>query len=306
MLEADVFAMPAIEHFQNTRTARIHDLLRKDRTQSPPTPGAAERGLRYAIAHHMLEGAEASARSGDTETFDWYRRSDTDALNLSTVSVVGRRVVVVADINTMQRSSISETPYLMLGPHTTSAPRQLLDLTINAIRLASNGGFSRLVGGHAAVVCLLRAKQLGTTLDSWTISRLPSTVFVDHVSDPAILARDLIHEAAHNWLNDALSALEIKIDEDTSFFSPWKGTHRPAFGFIHACWAFPLTMIYTAAALDQVTGPVHDYLGAYLGKQAKLLAATPIDHNRALDLIPDLALRDTLRTVYEAAGAIRS
>ena len=38
--------------------------------------------------------------------------------------------------------------------------------------------------------------------DSWTISRLSGIVFTDHIADPLILARDLIHEAGHVWLKD--------------------------------------------------------------------------------------------------------
>lgn len=307
MLEsADVFAMPAIERLHSTRTTKIHDLLDPDRGQSAAPTGPAEAGLRYAVAHHMLEGAEHSGRAGNADAFAWYCNSAHDVVaNLSTASAVGPRVAVAADVTDMQRSPISATPFLLLAPDTTPAQGDLRQLIQTAFTLGSQAGFKQLLSGHAAVVYLLRAKPLGATLDSWTISRLPGTIFVDHVGEPAILARDLIHEAGHNWLNDALAALEIKIDEEASFFSPWKDTHRPAFGFIHACWAFPLTMIYTAAALHHVTGAVRDYLGAYLRQQAALLAATAGDHERALDLLPDGELRGALRTVYQTAAALR-
>jgi HEXXH motif-containing protein len=171
---------------------------------------------------------------------------------------------------------------------------------------AVDAHFGTLLVGHAAIVCLLRCKKLGATLDSWTISRLPGTIFTDHTGEAAILARDLIHEAGHNWLNDALAALEIKLDPEKSFFSPWKHTNRPAFGFLHACWAFPLTMIFAASVLDRLTERVREYLSVYLRQQVEALASTAEDHARALALIPDTDLRDRLQTVYRAALALRA
>ena len=119
----------------------------------------------------------------------------------------------------------------------------LLDLSAQAFTVGAEAGFAELLAGHAVVVCLLRGKSLGDPLHSWTITRLPGTIFCDYTSHPAVLARDLIHEAGHNWLNDALTATQNVISEETKFFSPWKQAMRPAYGFIHACWAFPLTML---------------------------------------------------------------
>ncbi|MFJ8982748.1 hypothetical protein [Streptomyces sp. NPDC102282] len=106
-----------------------------------------------------------------------------------------------------------------------AAPPDLQKLTAAAYTTGSEAGFAEPLANYAVVTCLLRYKPLGDTLVSWTITHLPGTVFSDYTNEPAVFARDLIHEAGHNWLY------------------PWRKTKRPAFGFLHACWSFedPLT-----------------------------------------------------------------
>lgn len=297
-----VFTLDRIQRLRESRTRKIYSLLQPEDHQMPRVPAAEQNGLGYAVAHHFLEGAEAAARAGDQDTFAWYRASVTaDRTEWYTTTTAGPRIILSPDLSSLPRSAISETPYVLLGPGTTAAPAMVRDLSAIAFATAAETGFAALLTDHAAVVCLLRHKQLGDTLDSWTISRLPGTIFTDHVNEPAVLARDLIHEAGHNWLNDALAACSVKIPADAAFFSPWKKTTRPAFGFLHACWAFPLTMLYSARMLERVSGPVRIFLTAYLAQQCELLAATTDDHARALGLISDDALQHRLDTVHRAA-----
>ncbi|WP_434591750.1 aKG-HExxH-type peptide beta-hydroxylase [Streptomyces sp. A5-4] len=297
-----LFDFPPITRLHHDRTRRIHAVIRPD-TQPPHT--GMNPATDYCLAHHALEGAEAAARAGNNTTFDWYTgHPDADASTNSTPTAVGARVVISPDLTDLPRSPISETPYYVLGPNTEPAPPQLRDLAAVAYTAAMDAGFGDLLAAHAVVLCLLRTKSLGDTLDSWTITRLPGTVFMDHVGDPVVLARDLIHEAGHNWINDALSATGCKIDDQAHFHSPWKKTMRPAFGFLHACWAFPLTMLYTAHALNGTTGDLHRFLAAYLDQQRSLLAGTAADHPRALELISDDALCLRLAAVYQQALAL--
>ncbi|WP_435211953.1 aKG-HExxH-type peptide beta-hydroxylase [Streptomyces sp. bgisy034] len=288
-------------HFD--RTHRIRAVIqpatpeRADAAASPAT-AAGE----YCLAHHALEGAETAARAGDTTTFDWYTSHvDVNAAPLSTPTAVGPRIVVAPGLDRLPRSAISETPYYVLSPESVAASPDLQELAAAAFATGAKNGFGDLLAAHAVVVVLLRHKQLGDALDSWTITRLPGTVFCDHVDEPAVLARDFIHEAGHNWLNDALTATATKISDEAQFYSPWKQAMRPAFGFLHACWAFPLTMIYTARVLPETTGTVTQFLTAYLAQQRDLLARTTEDHARALALVPDTGLRQRLHGVHQNA-----
>ncbi|GHB09998.1 aKG-HExxH-type peptide beta-hydroxylase [Streptomyces chryseus] len=297
-----LFDFPPITRLHHDRTRRLLAVIRPD--TRPPHTGMNP-AAHYCLAHHALEGAEAAARANNNTAFDWYTdHPDADAATNFTPTAVGARVVISPDLTALPRSPISETPYYVLGPSTEPAPPALRDLAAVAYTAATDAGFGDLLAAHAVVLCLLRTKSLADTLDSWTITRLPGTVFMDHVGDPVVLARDLIHEAGHNWLNDALAATGCKIDDQAHFHSPWKKTMRPAFGFLHACWAFPLTMLYAAQALKGATGDLHRFLAAYLDQQRSHLAQTADAHTHALELISDQGLRLRLAAVHQQALAL--
>ncbi|MER0483242.1 HEXXH motif-containing putative peptide modification protein [Streptomyces sp. Edi2] len=297
------FSYAPIQSLHRDRTRRIHAVVQPNSLHPADTAAASvTAGADYCLAHHVLEGAEAAARARDTTTFDWYgAHPDANTATLSTSTAVGPRIVINPDLDRLPRSAFSETPYYVLGPDTTAARKDLRELATAAYNAGAQTGFGPLLTAHAVVLVLLRRKQLGDTLDSWTITRLPGTVFSDHVDEPIVLARDLVHESGHNWLNDALAATASKISDEAQFYSPWKRTMRPAFGFLHACWAFPLTMIYTARVLSQTTGALHQFLTAYLDQQRGLLAPTADDHARVLALIPDNGLRQRLHAVHHEA-----
>lgn len=303
---SSLFSLAAIHDLHRNRTRRLRAVIASTGpapADAPAPPATA--AIDYCLAHHILEGAEVAARTRDMTAFNWYgAHPDANAAALSTPTTVGPRIVVAPDLDRLPRSAISETPYDVLGPDTTTAPTNLRKLAAAAYGTGARSGFADLLAAHAVVLVLLRRKRLDDTLDSWSITRLPGTVFCDHVGEPAVLARDLIHEAGHNWLNDALCATGCEISDEVWFPSPWKQTMRPAFGFLHACWAFPLTMIYTARVLSRTTGRVRHFLTAYLDQQRTLLAPTTADHTRALTLIADTDLRQRLHAVHREALAL--
>nr|WP_262928550.1 HEXXH motif-containing putative peptide modification protein [Streptomyces sp. CBMA152] len=148
---------------------------------------------------------------------------------------------------------------------------------------------------HAPIVCLLDGRGLDEPLHSWALTRLPGTVFTDYTGHPEILARDLIHEAAHNWLNDALTLHGIHLPDGVTFYSPWRGTRRPVYGFLHACWAFSLTILYSQAAVTTTDDPVKAFLNAYLHQQRTHLAAASLYLDKACHFLSHSALHDRLR-----------
>ncbi|MGF6889397.1 hypothetical protein ABIA39_008862 [Nocardia sp. GAS34] len=296
-----VFDFPPIHTLHRTRTHTIHSTL-----GSPAAGARLDRpAMTYALAHHILEGAEHAARTGDGERFSWYRSAITQPPpGWAEDTAHGEVIVQNPDRASMHSSSISDAPYYLLGPQTRLAARDLVELTIQARAIAADCGFGVLLANHAPVVCLLDAKAAEDTLNSWTITRLPGTVFLDYTPDPYILARDLIHEAGHNWLNDALTATRSMISDDVNFYSPWKKTPRPAFGFLHACWAFPLTVLFAARTLATAPESTGQILSAYTSQQHENLNAVTGNHRQALRLIADLDLRQRLGAVRAAASAI--
>jgi hypothetical protein len=258
--------------------------------------------LAYALATHQLEGAERAARQHDEPTMNWYRHQACHAFTSLTISTdTGARVVVAPPADQMITGPHSETPYYILSPASGLAPEPTNDLVRAALINASRAGLADLVHAHAAVICLTGERRINQTLRSFAITRLPSTVFTDHTSDPAVLGRDIVHEAAHNWLNDALTTLNVTLPEDRSYFSPWRSAQRPAFGFLHACFAFPMTLIYAIEALASATGPAATLLNDYIHQQRTHLKNAEPDFRQAVELVTDRDLRRRMTNVYQTA-----
>jgi HEXXH motif-containing protein len=297
---AGVFEFPAIEEFHRRRMTRLAQVLRP----GDPTDwgGDSDPAVRVALAHHFLEGAEAAARRNDREMFAFCRQAPLAAPSDAVVSSPwGPRVALSPHADELVQLAVSDTPIYLVGPGARPAVGDERAVVEAAYADGDRMGFGALMRTHAVVVCLLTRREVGDVLNSWSITRLPGTIFTDHVGESSVLGRDLVHEASHSWLNDVLVAFDIKLSEEVTFYSPWKDTQRPAFGFIHACWAFPLTMLYTDAILPNVSPPVAAYLNRYLTKQREMLPRTEGDHERALELITVDDLRDRLRRVYRAA-----
>ncbi|MFD5766668.1 HEXXH motif-containing putative peptide modification protein [Streptomyces sp. NPDC127049] len=279
-------ALGGIADHQRQRTSRIASVLGN-------RLGAS--ALDYAVAHHLLEGAEHAARARDADRLAWYRCTTVrDLTHLS----AGPHIVLSPRPADLLRSEISETAYYLVGPDTSPAPPEALALVRAALASATEHGFGTLLTQHAPIICLLNRRRLDETLHSWAITRLPGTVFTDYTAHPEVLARDLIHEAAHNWLNDALAAHDVRLPADVSFFSPWRGTPRPVYGFLHACWAFSLTVLYTRQARCSATGAVVPFLDAHLRQQEIQFASVCESLTEALSYVSAEAVRDHVnRTV---------
>ncbi|MEV1091483.1 aKG-HExxH-type peptide beta-hydroxylase [Streptomyces microflavus] len=283
--------LDGISGHQHLRTSRIASVLGNRLGSS---------ALDYAVAHHLLEGAERAASARDADRLAWYR--NTTVRDLTHLSV-DPHIVLSPRPADMLRSEISETAYYLVDPDTNPAPPEALGLVRAAIASATEHGFGTLLTQHAPVICLLNRRQLDETLHSWALTRLPGTVFTDYTSHPEVLARDLIHEAAHNWLNDALAAHDVRLPTDGTFFSPWRGTDRPVFGFLHACWAFALTVLYVREARRSATGAVVPFLDTHLRHQAVQFAAATEQLEQALPHVTAHEIRERIgRAVGKVVG----
>lgn len=273
-------ALGGIADHQRLRTSRIASVLGNRLGSS---------ALDYAVAHHLLEGAEHAARARDADRLDWYRNATVrDLTHLS----AGPHIVLSPRPGDLLRSEISETAYYLVGPDTNPASPEARDLVRAALASATEHGFGTLLTQHAPVICLLNRRRLDETLHSWALTRLPGTVFTDYTDHPEVLARDMIHESAHNWLNDALTSHGVHLPADVTFFSPWRGTQRPVYGFLHACWAFSLTVLYARQARRSAKGAVASFLDAHLRQQEGQFASALDSLAAALSYVSADALRD--------------
>ncbi|WP_067854051.1 aKG-HExxH-type peptide beta-hydroxylase [Nocardia shimofusensis] len=281
------------------RTQSIHAIF-TDTTEPVHEPTGSP--LDYAIGHHFLEGAERAARQRDHDTFTWYRHHIAEPMqHWTTLASLGPVITLPPRPADLLSSPIADSPYYLLGPNTRQASSNAVELVSAAFDIAATHGFGSLLARHAPIICLLTQRDLTSPLNSWTITRLPGTVFLDHADDPTLLARDLIHEAGHNWLNDALTATKVTLTDTNTYYSPWKDSQRPTFGYLHSCWAFPLTMIFAARAADTTTDPIRTILNAYFAQHQERLAATNTDHSTATTAITNRDIRERLLTIHQLA-----
>ncbi|MFH8380129.1 aKG-HExxH-type peptide beta-hydroxylase [Kitasatospora sp. NPDC018058] len=298
-LTDQLFHLPGLQERKAERTRRIADLLGSNLDGHGPTGGA----VAHAVAHHLLEGAEQAATNRDGDLLSWYRRTELRDLAYlaSADSRSGAHLLLNPEDGKLLQSPLSETAYYLIAPETTAAPARLHELLTAALGSARKHGFGDLLDQHAPIVCLLERRELRDTLFSWSITRLPGTVFTDYTDATEVLARDLLHEAGHHWFNEALAMASVSLPDDVTFYSPWRETDRPAFGFLHACWAFSLTVIYSAAVLDDVPPAVHAFLSDYLAVQSRLLRAAARDFAEAATLITSEPLRAQVASAVDTA-----
>ncbi|MFC4611236.1 HEXXH motif-containing putative peptide modification protein [Streptomyces maoxianensis] len=298
-----LFSLAGVEEHRQDRTRRIGTVL-GNRIEAS---AEYDEALTYAVAHHLLEGAEHAARNQDAESLAWYRQSEAaDFHDLTTDTEVGRCLIVQPERAELLQSPLSETAYYLLRPDSARASDATLELVTRAIASATSHGFGPLLKQHSRVICLLDKRKLDETLHSWSLTRLPGTVFTDYTEHPEVLARDLIHEAAHNCLNNALAARQIKLPADVTFFSPWRGTPRPVFGFLHACWAFALTTLYAQKAQLSAGAQAADFFAAYFSRQHGQLMAASDSLTVALPFLADHEIRERIGVAVSTAVAAAS
>ncbi|EKX66254.1 hypothetical protein STRIP9103_04586 [Streptomyces ipomoeae 91-03] len=95
----------------------------------------------------------------------------------------------------------------------------------------------------------------------------------------------------------------MRLPTDVTFFSPWRGTDRPVFGFLHACWAFALTVLYTREARRSATLTVAPFLDAHLRQQEVHFAAATKQLEQALSYVTAHEIRERIgRAVGKVVG----
>ncbi|MFD9123514.1 aKG-HExxH-type peptide beta-hydroxylase [Kitasatospora sp. NPDC059571] len=298
-LTDQLFHLPDLDERRASRTQRIAEVLGSNLTGQGPTGPA----IVHAVAHHLLEGAEQAANNRDAGLLSWYRRTELrDLAYLTTVDAAGAaHLLLNPPRRQLLQSPLSDTAYYLINPQTSPAAPDKHELLEAALDSSHKHGFGDLLNHHAPIICLLERRDLRDTLFSWSITRLPGTVFTDHTDHPEVLARDLVHEAGHHWFNEALAMRSVSLPDDITVYSPWRESERPVFGFLHACWAFSLTVIYSGAALDGAPPTARAFLSGYMEQQGELLRAAAPDFAQVAALIKSKPLRERLSTAVATA-----
>jgi HEXXH motif-containing protein len=262
-----------------------------------PDPPLVEGVVGYALAHHAIEGIREGARARNSAVA---RRAYT-ALAVAR----GRQLVTASHASAIELTDLSsEMPvWAVSAADVDSAPADVVQLTERASAAALDAGYGWLVRNALGVVVTLHQRRLDEATSSWTVSRLPCTIYTDYYMHGTLLGKDLVHEAAHSWLNDCLTVTSEELDDSKAeYWSPWKQRNRTAFGIVHSAFAFSCVINYLGWLRDQTPDPdVLAYCERRLPSERARLAEAASGIELAFKAIAEDPLRNMLRAEFASA-----
>jgi HEXXH motif-containing protein len=294
----------AIEEYRVERERRLHTVL-----QRLPRPYAAiidqypHRLVRWAMLHHLYRTALHAARVSDPAAGSQLltRWLSSDGLPLTDVDQVP---VPVDASNATAVETGADMPAHAVDPVCLAAgvSDEATTAVKGAVEVISRLGYGEVVAEGIGVVVLLNRRESGEPASSWTTLAFPGTVYLDWRAQPELLAEDLVHEATHAWLNDALDARSVWLPPEELYYSPWKQIHRSAYGMIHSIMAFSRVVNLLTRLIDESgDNAVRTYCAARMEQEAGRLESIRATASAALAVIDDEDIADVIRTEYEHA-----
>jgi hypothetical protein len=253
----------------------------------------------YALVHHVLEGLRESAAHKDAETAKQVFAALVEAPRTDIVAASHHDAVTLTGVG-------SEMPLWAVSARSiVTATDDLTELLGIGTRTANRAGYGWLVDNALGVVIGLHRRGLAETASSWTVNRLPCTIYTDYYEDGEILGKELVHEAAHSWLNDCFTLTGEPDNTRAEFWSPWKQRNRTAFGMAHSAFAFSCAVNYLSWLLDHTATPaVAEFCERVLpGERARLREAAP-GVEQVFTSIVDDSVREMLRAEFGQATGL--
>jgi len=199
----------------------------------------------YAALQHLFYRIKiASVNKDSSSIFDainnWKAMPEVILHNLKRPIVIQREFCeIINDPN-------FESPLCLLRPELllNKSNMDLLNYCVQVLELIQSLGFGYLIDNILGIIITLSNKGSVEATESYTLSAFPGTVFIDRVNEPVRFGELILHESAHNWLNDALSSLKEELPREKRYWSPWKKTERSVYGLLHAAFAFSQMIQY--------------------------------------------------------------
>jgi hypothetical protein len=148
-------------------------------------------------------------------------------------------------------------------------PRQAAPWLESARSYLETTGFSMLVDLSMGLLVELDRKSEGEHLESYTITALHASIFMDSHRLAIRNAETLVHESAHNWLNYLFDHFEEPLLKTPRWFSPWRGVERPVAGMVHGIAAFSYVVLFLRAAAERLDLPAAEAEYAVLQARAQ-------------------------------------
>lgn len=161
-----------------------------------------------------------------------------------------------------------------------------------ALRALSELGYREYVDS-IGICCIVEHCDRLEPNRSYTLSATPGTVYVSDIDSQVRMMEQLLHESIHNWLNDAMYALNEKWNDEREWWSPWKNEKRPTYGMLHAAYVFAILVDFFQTCCDD--HKLSDFDRAYaaerLVSESNVLVSVIDTLPEVLDIIQDRVLR---------------
>jgi HEXXH motif-containing protein len=139
--------------------------------------------------------------------------------------------------------------------------------------------------------------------NSWALTGVPMTVYTQAPRGAVRPAEAVVHESAHNLLNAVLHARDVRFADQPVWYSPWKRTDRPAFGIVHAIFAFSALVDYWDAVLARpdIGERMRGYCRMRLDSETRILATMGETVDACLSQTGDPVVRGLVEQVAAQA-----
>jgi HEXXH motif-containing protein len=218
---------------------------------TPPAVPARVGAREYAVAHHVVAIMREGASSRDIGLMRqagqlWAMLAGRDCAPAThptdrdgAIAGHATDIIAVRHSNALPLAQLnSDMPVWAITADAMAQTSTETRWVRPAVEAASRSGYGWLTGQSLSIVVSLHARRLDEATSSWTVSTLPCTIYTDYYPAPALMGKDLVHEAAHSWLNDCLTATHDRLAGEAEYWSPWKHRNRTPFGIVHSAFAF--------------------------------------------------------------------
>ncbi|KUF18655.1 aKG-HExxH-type peptide beta-hydroxylase [Streptomyces silvensis] len=209
----------------------------------------------------------------------------------------------VASIKAVRCPGLAEDTCMFSEGATVESPSVVeQELLGRAVQVLERTGTLRCFSDSVGVVAVLGTAEPGAPTATWATGGLPYVVHLHLLPRPELIARDLMHEATHTHLNDWLASRDIRLDPVTPvYWSPWKDSKRPLFGFTHSIMAFSMVTAFLATVMAH-SETDQSWLRVFHDAERDRLRSCTESVTSALSMLPD-ELRSSLSDVYTLATA---
>jgi HEXXH motif-containing protein len=292
-----------IRAHRRARDAKVREAFAELAVKLVPVEDAGNFEMtEYALRHHVLYESCRGVADGDRARVECAKVLATSSLvaesRACTVSPSGVTLFLWKAQTQQRADGMYDTdPYIVtsLPPRDQRVPAIFRE----ALAQFDESRYRLFFAAGPGIAIILNERERAEAHNSYTLSGLPATIYLDLSASPVRMAESILHESVHCWFNEALAALGEKLAPEVRVYSPWKSAERPVANFLHAVMAFGVLQRYfrDMADSDRVDGWDREYCSIRSGHELDNLRIARRALGSRLDDVQSRDLRRIIRAL---------